>query len=43
MGTRTPRFILVHDLLPVEIKFLVLKLTIFLNLNFNAKVNDGPG
>ena len=37
MRTRIPRSILVHDLLAVEIKIIFLKLTVALNVNFNAK------
>ena len=37
MGTRTSRSIMVHDVLGIEIKIIFQKLTLALNLTFNAK------
>ena len=37
METRIPLSIQVHDLLAFEIRILLLKLTVALNLNFSAK------
>ena len=42
MGTRIPRSILLHNLLPIENKILFLKLAIAFNLNFKSQRNHRP-